>query len=174
MKKYLILFTLFFISNFAFSKEFNLPFNFFIEPHINITYGELGEFLYAKNNKGKDVVISRDAMLLTHDYSIETALHSIDNGTLERTTHINGSITIGDNSFIGAKQLKKWQEYLLKILCLVISLISTFSSCFVYIFKRDISKKSTKFSFKKVKMDSRSFSFKNDFQRTIFSSKRLP
>lgn len=59
MKKYLILFTLFFISNFAFSKEFNLPFNFFIEPHINITYGELGEFLYAKNNKGKDVVISR-------------------------------------------------------------------------------------------------------------------
>ena len=28
--------------------------------------------------------------------------------------------------FIGDKQLKKWQEYLLKILCLVISLISFF------------------------------------------------
>ena len=52
---------------------------------------------------GKDVVISRDAMLLTHDYSIETALHSINKGTDKRTTHINNSITIGDNSFIGAK-----------------------------------------------------------------------
>lgn len=52
---------------------------------------------------GKDVVISRDAMLLTHDYSIETALHSINKGTNNRTTHINNSIIIGDNSFIGAK-----------------------------------------------------------------------
>lgn len=30
------------------------------------------------------------------------------------------------DSFIGDKQLKKWQEYLLKILCLVVSLISFF------------------------------------------------
>ena len=30
------------------------------------------------------------------------------------------------DSFIGAKQLKKWQEYLLKILCFVISFISCF------------------------------------------------
>ena len=30
------------------------------------------------------------------------------------------------DSFIGSKQLKKWQEYLLKILCLVISLSSLF------------------------------------------------
>ena len=52
---------------------------------------------------GKDVVISRDAMLLTHDYSIETALHSINKGTSKRTTHIDGPITIGDNSFIGAR-----------------------------------------------------------------------
>lgn len=52
---------------------------------------------------GKDVVISREAMLLTHDYSIETALHSIDKGTSERTIHINNPITIGDNSFIGAR-----------------------------------------------------------------------
>ena len=30
------------------------------------------------------------------------------------------------DSFIGDKQLKKWQEYLLKILCLIISLTSLF------------------------------------------------
>jgi len=30
------------------------------------------------------------------------------------------------DSFTGDKQLKKWQEYLLKILCLVISLVSIF------------------------------------------------
>ena len=30
------------------------------------------------------------------------------------------------DSFIGSKQLKKWQEYLLKILCLVVSLFSIF------------------------------------------------
>ena len=30
------------------------------------------------------------------------------------------------DSFIGDKQLKKWQEYLLKILCFVVSLISFF------------------------------------------------
>lgn len=52
---------------------------------------------------GKDVVISREAMLLTHDFSIETALHSIGKGTVERSTHINDPIKIGDNSFIGAK-----------------------------------------------------------------------
>lgn len=52
---------------------------------------------------GKDVVISREVMLLTHDYSIETALHCIGKGTVERTIHINEPISIGDNSFIGAR-----------------------------------------------------------------------
>ncbi|WP_303837456.1 DapH/DapD/GlmU-related protein [Ruminococcus flavefaciens] len=52
---------------------------------------------------GKDVVISRDAMLLTHDYSIETALHSIGKGSNDRHIHINNPIYIGNNSFIGAK-----------------------------------------------------------------------
>ena len=52
---------------------------------------------------GKDVVISREVMLLTHDYSIETALHSINKGTNERKMHINLPISIGENSFIGAR-----------------------------------------------------------------------
>lgn len=52
---------------------------------------------------GKDVVISRDAMLLTHDYSVETALHAIGKGTADRHLHINEKIIIGDNSFIGAR-----------------------------------------------------------------------
>lgn len=52
---------------------------------------------------GKDVVISRECMLLTHDYSIETALHSIGKGTKERSIHLNKKIVIGDNSFIGAR-----------------------------------------------------------------------
>ena len=52
---------------------------------------------------GKDVVISREAMILTHDFSIETALHAIGLGTNNRTTHLNLPISIGDNSFIGAR-----------------------------------------------------------------------
>lgn len=52
---------------------------------------------------GKDVVISRDVMLLTHDFSVETALHAIGKGTKDRHIHINKEICIGDNSFIGAR-----------------------------------------------------------------------
>ena len=52
---------------------------------------------------GKDVVISREAMLLTHDFSIETALHTIGDGPEDRHLHINKPIIIGDNSFIGAR-----------------------------------------------------------------------
>lgn len=51
---------------------------------------------------GKDVVISRNATLLTHDYSPETALHSIGKGTADRHLHINKEIKVGNNSFIGA------------------------------------------------------------------------
>lgn len=54
---------------------------------------------------GSDVVISRNVTLLTHDYSIETALHAIGKGTRERSIHINDPITIGNNSFIGAGAL---------------------------------------------------------------------
>lgn len=52
---------------------------------------------------GKDAVISREVMFLTHDYSIETALHSVGLGTVERSIKIDGSISVGDNSFIGAR-----------------------------------------------------------------------
>ncbi|MCI6556926.1 DapH/DapD/GlmU-related protein [Schaalia hyovaginalis] len=52
---------------------------------------------------GEDVVISREAMLLTHDYAIETALHSIGRGTSDRSTKVDAGITIGRNSFIGAR-----------------------------------------------------------------------
>lgn len=52
---------------------------------------------------GKDVVISREVMLLTHDYSIETALHAIGEGSPDRHMHINKHIKIGNNSFIGAR-----------------------------------------------------------------------
>ena len=58
---------------------------------------------YRKIVIGKDVVISREVMLLTHDYSVETALHAINEGTEERKLHINNGITIGNNSFIGAR-----------------------------------------------------------------------
>lgn len=51
---------------------------------------------------GKDVVISRNVTLLTHDFSIETAFHSIGKGTDDRHLHINEPIIIGDNCFIGA------------------------------------------------------------------------
>lgn len=52
---------------------------------------------------GADVVISREVMLLTHDYAVETALHAIGKGTPERSTKLDAGITIGRNSFIGAR-----------------------------------------------------------------------
>jgi maltose O-acetyltransferase len=52
---------------------------------------------------GDEVVISRDVMLLTHDYSVENALHSVGHGSKDRHIKVDGPITIGDNSFIGAR-----------------------------------------------------------------------
>lgn len=52
---------------------------------------------------GADTVISREAMLLTHDYSVETMLHSVGLGTDDRHICINEPISIGSNSFIGAR-----------------------------------------------------------------------
>lgn len=52
---------------------------------------------------GDEVVISREVMLLTHDYSIENALHAVGAGSQDRHLKLDGSITIGDNSFIGAR-----------------------------------------------------------------------
>lgn len=52
---------------------------------------------------GEDVVISREVMLLTHDYSVETALHAIGRGSEDRRYHLNQGIIIGENTFIGAR-----------------------------------------------------------------------
>lgn len=52
---------------------------------------------------GDEVVISREVMLLTHDYSIENALHAVGGGTVDRHLKLDGTISIGDNSFIGAR-----------------------------------------------------------------------
>ena len=52
---------------------------------------------------GDEVVISREVMLLTHDYSIENALHAVGGGTADRHLKLDRAISIGDNSFIGAR-----------------------------------------------------------------------
>lgn len=52
---------------------------------------------------GDEVVISREVMLLTHDYSVENALHSVGHGSEDRHIKIDGPISIGNNSFIGAR-----------------------------------------------------------------------
>lgn len=52
---------------------------------------------------GDEVVISREVMLLTHDYSVENALHAVGAGTPDRHLKKDGAILIGDNSFIGAR-----------------------------------------------------------------------
>lgn len=52
---------------------------------------------------GGEVVISREVMLLTHDYSIENALHAVGGGTADRHLKLDGTISIGENSFIGAR-----------------------------------------------------------------------
>lgn len=56
---------------------------------------------------GDKVTISREVMLLVHDYSIVQGLRAIaDNnytGGVSNTPHFMGRIKIGNNSFIGAK-----------------------------------------------------------------------
>lgn len=52
---------------------------------------------------GDEVVLSREVMLLTHDYSVENALHTVGAGTRDRHLKVDGQISVGDNSFIGAR-----------------------------------------------------------------------
>ncbi len=52
---------------------------------------------------GGEVVVSREVMLLTHDYSAENALYAVGGGTAGRHLKFDGTISIGDNSFIGAR-----------------------------------------------------------------------
>lgn len=56
---------------------------------------------YSLIELGKDVVISREVMLLTHDYSISRGFQAIGKYTKE-VRNIQG-IKIGENSFIGAR-----------------------------------------------------------------------
>lgn len=55
---------------------------------------------------GDNVTISREVMLLTHDYSITTALASIGREAIQRhdgELYFLNKISIGDNCFIGAR-----------------------------------------------------------------------
>lgn len=60
---------------------------------------------YTKISIGDNVTISREVMLLTHDYSITTALASIGEkiGRHEGELYFLKNITIGNNCFIGAR-----------------------------------------------------------------------
>lgn len=60
---------------------------------------------YSKIKIGDNVTISREVMLLTHDYSITTALASI-NRIIKRhqgELYFSREISIGNNCFIGAR-----------------------------------------------------------------------
>lgn len=62
---------------------------------------------YSNITVGDGVVISKEVMLLTHDYSIARGLEALNNGIREwdssNTPHFLGNIVIGDNSFVGAR-----------------------------------------------------------------------
>lgn len=53
---------------------------------------------------GEECVISMNVLLLTHDFSIRTGARALNYEEKEiENYHIEASITIGDNSFIGAR-----------------------------------------------------------------------
>lgn len=62
---------------------------------------------YSKITVGNNTTISREVMLLTHDYSIVQALRAANKyyykGGKMDTPHISGCISIGNNCFIGAR-----------------------------------------------------------------------
>lgn len=60
---------------------------------------------YSKIKIGDNVTISREVMLLTHDYSITTAMASIGKkiSRHQGEVYISEEIYIGDNCFIGAR-----------------------------------------------------------------------
>lgn len=61
---------------------------------------------YSLIQLGNDVTISREVMILTHDYSLGAACRSmnipISEGAIE-TPHTTGAVSIGAHSFIGAR-----------------------------------------------------------------------
>lgn len=57
---------------------------------------------YSKISLGDNIVISKEVMFLTHDYSISRGLQSI--GKLDdREAYFLQNITVGENCFIGAR-----------------------------------------------------------------------
>lgn len=62
---------------------------------------------YKSISIGNNVTISREVMLLTHDYSMYTVVKELDVKNIDRFNNSNllkvEGITIGDNSFIGAR-----------------------------------------------------------------------
>lgn len=61
---------------------------------------------YSLISIGDNVTISKEVMLLTHDYSLTTAMSSIGKGIINRhegELYILKEITIGNNCFIGAR-----------------------------------------------------------------------
>ena len=60
---------------------------------------------YSKIILGDNITISREVMFLTHDYSITTAIEGTQmNGShLKEELYFSKAITIGNNSFIGAR-----------------------------------------------------------------------
>lgn len=58
---------------------------------------------YTKIKIGTDVVISRDTLVLVHDFSIEAGLLSLNRGNPDNEARFIKNVSIGDGSFVGAR-----------------------------------------------------------------------
>lgn len=61
---------------------------------------------YSLIHLGKDIIISREVMILTHDYSLGAACRSMEIAIKEgakETPHSTGIVSVGEHSFIGAR-----------------------------------------------------------------------
>ena len=58
---------------------------------------------YSKIHLGKNIVISKGVIVLIHDFSIEAGLLAIGKGDFENESRIIKDVSIGENSFIGAR-----------------------------------------------------------------------
>lgn len=63
---------------------------------------------YSSITLEKDVVISKEVLLLTHDYSIARGIQAVAGKTWDKsggTPHFVGKIHIGENTFVGARAI---------------------------------------------------------------------
>ena len=58
---------------------------------------------YSKIHIGERVTISTNVMFLTHDYSITNAYYAIEGEEPDKEIYISKCISVGNNSFIGAR-----------------------------------------------------------------------